>query len=95
MHVLKNQSFVNNEKIIAVNKFIEKIVHVITIYASTQWKNNNNDNDDLCKTKMLFCINNFKINLKPKIQKSMQCKHNNIKATTLVMNTTIEKETSN
>jgi len=47
--------------------------------------------------KMLFCLDNFKINIKPKILKSMQCKHNNnnIKATTSVMNIAIEKETSN
>ncbi len=44
---------------------------------------------------MLFHLDNFKINLKPKIQESLQCKHNNIKATTSVMNTTIEKKTSN
>jgi hypothetical protein len=64
------------------------------IYASTQQKNNNNDNDDPCKKKWLFRLDNFKINLKPKIQKSMQCKqnNNNIKATTSVMNTIIEKK---
>jgi hypothetical protein len=72
------------------------IVHAIMIYVSTQRKNNNNDNDDLCKKKMLFHLDNFKININPKILKSMQCKHNNnIKATTLVMNIAIEKETSN
>jgi hypothetical protein len=45
------------------------------------------------KKKMLFHLNNFKINLKPKIQKSMQCKHNKnyTKATTSIMNRTIEK----
>jgi hypothetical protein len=60
-------------------------------------KNNNNDNDDLCKKKMLFRLDNIKINIKPKILKSMQCKHNNnnIKATTSMMNIEIEKETSN
>jgi hypothetical protein len=49
------------------------------------------------KNKNKIHLDNFKINLKPKIQKSTQCKHNNnnIKATTLVMSTSIEKETLN
>jgi hypothetical protein len=49
------------------------------------------------KKKMLVHLVNFKINLKLKIQKSMQCKHNNnnIKAITSIMNIAIEKEPLN
>jgi hypothetical protein len=63
---------------------LKSFVHAIMIYASTQWKNKNKDNDDPCKRNMLFHLNNFKISLKLKIQKPMQCEHNNnnIQATT-------------
>jgi hypothetical protein len=45
----------NPREIIVINK-LNKIVHVIMIYAFAQQKNNNKDNDDLCKKECCFTL---------------------------------------